>query len=361
MKVSDWRIKWILIPKLNRALISAWLLLALVTIARAHRPALEDQFRNAQQTSPCDNFSRFFPKVAPITDPTLGSLAIYGRLQWPNEVDLYSFVPAKSESIPVEAFVPIREFNHNFRPAVIIIGRDIAPTQQSDSPPSLPFKLPEGFQARVIMPPEGERGVFFEKRMFERLYRGNEQWIQLKAGQPYYIALYEPNHFTGSYSLGIGSMENFKGVSRFSLFKTILAIKMGMFGERRFPWLDFIGLFMLATGLTLGAGAVMLLALSRKSARLMVNQSDRTSRILRFAMRYVWAGLLLAIAGGAMLYRLTQLSGVATFQAMLGLALVFYAVYLSSRRVEPGTGFAVFSAVWVSQVFLLAWYLLMLR
>ncbi|MGH9937617.1 MAG: hypothetical protein ACREAM_15315 [Blastocatellia bacterium] len=342
-------------------MIGAYLLLALATNARAHRPALEDQFKNAPQIAPCDNFSRFSHKAITITDPTLASLAIYGRLEWPNEVDLYTFVPAKSESIPLEAMVPAQQFNYNFRPAVVVIGRDIAPSQQSNSPPSLPFTLPEGFRARVIMPPEGERSAFFERRTFERLYRGNEQWIQVTAGQPYFVALYDPNHFTGSYSLGLGAVENFKGVSKYSMFKTVLAIKMGMFGERGFPWLDFLGMFMLATGLTLGAGAVIVTGLSRNSAILMVNQSDRASRILGLAMKYVWIGVLLAVAGGALLYRRSHLSGVAAFQAILALAMIFYAVYLSSRKAEAGKGLGIFSLVWISQVFLLAWYLLMIR
>jgi len=360
-----WRIKSVSVPTLTRLLIGAWLLLALEPNARAHRPALEDQFKNAPQIAPCDNFSRFSHKAITITDPTLASLAIYGRLEWPNEVDLYAFVPAKSESIPVEAMVPVREFNYNFRPAVVIIGRDVATSQQSGSPanppPSLPFTLPEGFQARVIMAPEGERNAFLEKRTFERLFHGNAQWIHLTAGQPYFVALYDPNHFTGSYSLGLGAAENFKGVSKYSMFKTILAIKMGMFGGRGFPWLDFLGLFMFAAGLTLGAGAVIMTGLSRNSTILMVNQSDRASRILRFAMKYIWIGILLAVAGGALLYRRSHLSGVATFQAILALALIFYAVYLNSRKVEAGKGLGVFSLVWASQVFLLAWYLLIVR
>lgn len=361
MKAGFWRIKSIPVPRLICALIGAWCLLALAPMAQAHRPALEDQFRAPPQVGPCDGFSQFSQKASTITDPTLASLAIYGRLEWPNEIDLYAFVPAKSESIPVEAMVLVRQFNYNFRPAVIIIGRDIAPPEQSNSPASLPFILPDGFRARVIMPPEGERGAFMERRTLERLYRGNEQWIRLTAGQPYYIALYDPNHFTGSYSLGLGAVENFKGVSKYSIFKTVLKIKMGMFGGRSFPWLDFMGLFMLATGLTLGAGAVIITWLSSKSANLMVNQSDRASRILSLAMKYVWFGILLAIAGGALLYRLSYLSGVAAFQAMLALALIFYAVYLSSRKVEAGKGLVVFSAVWVSQVFLFAWYLLIVR
>jgi hypothetical protein len=282
-------------------------------------------------------------------------------LESPNEVDLYAFVPANGGPIPVEAMVPAQQLNYNFRPAVIIIGRDIAPQEQQNSPPNLPFELPDGFRARVITPPEGERNSFIERRTLERLYRGNEQWIQLTAGQPYYIAVYDPNHFTGSYSLGIGAVDNFKGVSKYSIFKTIVAIKMGMFGGRRFPWLDFMGLFMLAAGLTLGAGAVIIVWLSSRSANLMVNHSDRASRILRLAMKYVWIGLLLAVVGGALLYRRSYLSGVATFQALLALALVFYAVYLSSRKVEAGKGLAVFSMVWLSQVFLFAWYLLLVR
>src|SRR5262245_49550415 len=150
MKNGYWRIKRFTVPNLICALIGALCLLALTPTARAHRPALEDQFRAPPQVGPCDGLSQFSQKSSTITDPTLAALAIYGRLEFPNEIDLYAFVPAKSESIPVEAMVPVRQFNYNFRPAVIIIGRDVASSEQSNSPASLPLELPEGFRARVI-------------------------------------------------------------------------------------------------------------------------------------------------------------------------------------------------------------------
>lgn len=358
MKIGFRRTKTSPVASLTRSLIGACCLVAFVITARAHRPVLEDQLRNARQTGPC---SDFFPKAVPITDPTQASLAIYGRLGWPNEVDLYAFVPEKSESIPIEAFVPAQQSNQHFRPAVIIIGRDIAPQQQSELPANLPLTLPQGFRAQVIMPPDGERGVFFEKRMFESLYRGNEQRIQLTAGQPYYVALYEPNHFTGSYALSLGAAENFKDVSKVSILKNILAIKMGMFGDKLIPWIDLFGLCLLGAGLTLGMGAVIVTWLSRYSTSLAINPADITNRLLRVVMRYVRAGILMAIAGGAILYRESYLSGVATFQALLALALIAYVIYLSTRRNKSESGLAVFSLVWFCQVFLLAWYLVMLR
>lgn len=344
------------VASLTRSLIGAWCLLAFVITARAHLPLLEDQLRNARQDGHCSYFS---PQAVAITDPTEASLAIYGRLGWPNEVDLYAFTPAKSESIPIEALVPAQQSNEYFRPAVIIIGRDIAPQQQSELP--LPLTLPDGFRARVIAPPEGARGVFFEKRLFERLYRGNEQRIQLTAGQPYYIALYDPNHFTGSYALNLGAVENFNGVSKYSLFKNIVAIKMGMFGDRLIPWLDLLGLCLLGSGLTLGMGAVIVTWLSRNSTSLAINPSDITNRLLKVVMRYIRAGILMAIAGGAILYRQSYFSGVATFQALLAIALIAYIIYLSTRGTKARPALAVFSLVWFCQVFLLAWYLVMVR
>ncbi|MGE0126472.1 MAG: hypothetical protein AB7U82_00070 [Blastocatellales bacterium] len=296
-----------------------------------------------------------------ITDPTQTSLAIYGRLGWPNEVDLYAFVPAKSETIPIEALVPAQQSNQHFRPAVVIFGHDIAPQPQSEPPSPLPITVPQGLQALLIMPPQGERGVFFENRLFERLYRGNQQQVQLTAGQTYYIALYEPNHFTGSYSLNLGSAESFNNVSKYSLLKNVLAIKMGAFGDKRIPWLDLLGLCLLGGGLMLGMAAVIVTWLSRSSTSLAVNPSDMSNRLLRVVMRYFRSGILMAVAGGAILYRQSYLSGVATFQALLALALIAYMIYLSTRRTKAESGLAVFSLVWFSQMFLFAWYLLMAR
>jgi hypothetical protein len=349
-------------PALTRFLIGACCLFALPIAVRAHQPVLEDQLRNARRVIPCGDY---FQEALPITDPTQASLAIFGRLGWPDEIDLYTFVPAKSESIPIEALVPAQQSNQNFRPAILIIGRDIQPQQQSELPAEflaeLPIKLPENFRARVIKPPEGKRGVFFEKRMLERFYRGNEQQVRLTAGQPYYLALYEPNHFTGSYTLGIGSAENFKDASKYSTLKNILAIKMGAFGGKPIPWLDLLGLSLLSGGLTLGMASVIVVWLSRSSTSLTINAADMSNRLLRVVMRYVRAGILIAIAGGAILYRQSQLSGVATFQALLGVALIAYAVYLHTRRKRTESGLAIFSLVWFFQLFLLAWYLLIVR
>lgn len=361
MKVVHWRIKSASVsatPALPRSLIGVCCLLALAITARAHQPVLEDQLRNARRTAPC---SDHFQEAMPIADPTQASLAIFGRLGWPDEVDLYTFIPTKSESIPVEALVPAQQSNQRFRPTIAIIGRGIAPQQQAELPAELPFKLPENLRAQVIKPPEGNRGVFFERRMFERFYRGNEQQVRLTAGQPYYIALYDPNHFTGSYSLSLGSVENFKDVSKYSMFKNFLAIKMGTFGDKPIPWLDLLGLSLLSGGLMLGMASVIVAWLSRNSTSLAVNPADISNRLLRVVMRYVRAGILMAIAGGAILYRQSQLSGVATFQALLTIALIAYAIYLYTRRSETESGLAVFSLVWFSQVFLLAWYLLMIR
>lgn len=345
-------------PALTRLLIGVGCLLALAIAARAHQPLLEDQLRNVRRTGPC---AEYLPEAVTINDPTQSSLAIYGRLGWPNEIDLYTFIPAKSASIPVEALVPAQQSNQDFRPAVVLIGRDIAPQQQSALPAELPLKLPEYLRAQVIRPPEGKRGVFFEKRMLESFYRGNEQWVHLTAGQPYHIALYEPNHFTGSYSLNLGAAENFKDISKYSTLKNILAIKMGVFGDKRIPWLDILGLCLLGIGLTLGMASVIVAWLSRNSTSLAINPSDMSNRLLRVVMRYLRAGILTAIAGGAILYRQSQLSGVAAFQALLAIALIAYAIYLHTRRDKTESGLTVFSLVWFCQVFLLAWYLLMIR
>lgn len=343
---------------LSRLLTGCCCLLALAITARAHQPLLEDQLRNARRTAPC---SDYFQEAVPISDPTQASLAIFGRLGWPNEVDLYTFTPAKSASIPIEALVPARQSNQYFRPAIIIIGNDIVPQQASMLPAEIPLRLPGNFHAQVIRPPEGKRSVFFEKRMLENFYRGNQQQVRLTAGRPYYIALYDPNHFTGSYSLSLGSVENFNGVSKYSMFRNILAIKMGAFGDKPIPWLDLLGLCLLAGGLTLGLASVIVAWLSRNSTSLAINPADVSNRLLRVVMRYIRAGLLMAVAGGAILYRQSHLSGVATFQALLAIALIAYVIYLYTRRKKTESGLAVFSLVWISQVFLLAWYLLMSR
>ncbi len=343
--------------------------------ALAHQPVIE---KNASIKDTA-SIARIYPQAEEVTDPTVASVAIYGRLSYAGEIDLYTFVAARTENIPVEALVPLRPFNRDFRPALAVIGPAIASATQ----PSLPFPLPEGSQAIVIAPPEGERGLFSERYSQERLYRGREEWITVNAGQRYYVAVFEPNRNTGSYSLGLGTVENFANTSYRTLLGNIVNVKLGLFGGRTLPGWDLLGLLLHLAGFTFGMGAVVLTGAVVVSTGVDAVAGAMLAKIGGVARWFYWFGLMLAITGATILYRTSWLSGVALFQLIIALILIFNGIYFSqkvgarsehsysvtesyamqTRRLRKKIGLTITLAIvgWGLALFFTCWYLLLLR
>lgn len=227
------------------ALLACW---SLVPPASAHQPTIRNQAKAANTSSP----EEFYRSAVKINDPTSASQAVYGRLQSPGEIHLFTFTAAKNESIPIEALVPARPSNMEFRPALVVVGKDILPSSQQQP---LPFPALAGSNARLISPPQqAERSVFFEPFSIEKLWRGAEEKIAVAAGTTYYVALYELRHRVGDYSLGLGTVEDFSNTSFARVLGNVLEIKMGM-ADKPVPKTDLVGLFLLVMGLSLNFGA----------------------------------------------------------------------------------------------------------
>ena len=351
--------------KRARLFASAGLVLLLASATLAHRPVLE------RSLAPGNTFEG----AAQVADPTAASQAVYGSLGAPGEVDFYKFTAGKADSIPVEALVPVRPSNRDFRPWVAVIGKSLAPTPDVQ----LPFALPEGLQAHVIRAP-AERTYFYEPYSLERLYRGAEEKIQLAQGETYYVAVFEPERRTGTYSLGIGSAENFEGVSKVGTVWNVLALKTGLAGARTaVPLLDLFAIFVSLAGFGVGLGTTFFSFMSER----VLGSDSRTARAQTVASRLAWLGLLAGVAGSALLYRESLLSGVAAFQAALIVILIPLQVYLSLRLARrarraasepqlPGLpppaamknltiSHLLTLLCWCGLFFFFAWYALMLR
>jgi hypothetical protein len=349
-----------------RLLSSASLVIMLAaTAALAHRPVLE------RSLAPGNNFD----SAAQLADPTSASQAVYGSLGAPGEVDFYKFTAGKADAIPVEALVPVRPSNRDFRPWVAVIGKTLAPTADAQ----LPFAVPEGLQARVIRAPDA-RAYFYEPYSLERLYRGTEDKIQLTQGETYYVAVFEPERRTGTYSLGLGSVENFEGASKVGTAWNVVVSKLGLAGARTAaPLLDLFAVFVSLAGFGVGLGTTFFSFMSER----LLGADSRTARAQTVASRLAWLGLLVGVAGSVLLYRESLLSGVATFQAALVVILILLQVYLGIRlarragkaaaepnlpglpppaKLKPLTiSHALALLCWCGILFLFAWYTLMLR
>src|ERR1700755_374894 len=99
-----------------RLLSSFALVLLIASAAVAHRPVLE------RSLAPGNNFDG----AAEVADPTAASQAVYGGPSAPCAGDFYKFTAGKADAVPVEALVPVRPSNRDFRPWVAIIGKSVA-------------------------------------------------------------------------------------------------------------------------------------------------------------------------------------------------------------------------------------------
>ncbi len=256
--------------------------------------------------------------ILDLRDPTVQSIAVYGRLSVPDEVDLYRFSAANEQDIPVEALVPIRRGSETFRPAVAFLSK-------GGPELDLPFDFPEGYGGEILLPPEGPRTALFEPFSLERMYRGTERKLHVKPGQIYYVAVFEPDYYMGDYSLALGTVEDFRRASKGQLFGNILRAKFDLIAGTNIPWVDITGFLLFIAGITLGFSA--------------------TGHTRKFQL----AAVLLAFAGAMVLYRHSLISGVATFQALAGIILLIGILTAGRARVLP-------VICWSAILFLLAWY-----
>ena len=183
----------------------------------------------------------------------------------------------------------------------------------------------------------------------------------------------------GTYSLGLGSVENFEGTSKVGTVWNVLAAKLGLAGARSaVPLLDLFAIFVSLAGFGVGLGTTFFSFMSER----LLGADSRTARAQTVASRLAWLGLLVGLVGSVLLYRESLLSGVATFQAALVVILILLQVYLGIRLARrarraaepplPGLpppaamknltiSHALSLLCWCGLLFLFAWYALMLR
>ena len=154
-------------------------------------------------------------------------------------------------------------------------------------------------------------------------------------------------------------------------------------GDKPVPWLDILGIFLFISGFIVGLGAVTVIdihgALGRKSAY----WTEATTRTHKVTKPLIWIGLILAISGALITYRDSDLSGIPLLQGIIAVALIMNGLFLSfyvspymlkreregrsgeplpdSLQIKIALSFIVSFIGWWSEVFLLVWYLVMVR
>ena len=360
--------KNILVPALG-----LFFLIFISAVASAHQPVLENDAASFENTA-------VFPghQIIPLKDPTFASIAVYGSLSEPGELDIYEVTTQKNEEIPVTVLVPVRPSNSDFNPSVAIIGKDMA----GEGNISLPFAVPEGYKAKLVSP-SGANTRYKEPFSQETYYQISDVDFTVTGGSSYYIVVFELKYYQGSYTLGLGTTENFTDTGFFKTVGDVIRIKLGIYTVSTIPWKDIIGLFVFLAGFVIGLGAVTVIDMHGFLGMKSPYWTESTIRAHKVTKPLIWLGYVLALIGGCIFYRENGLSGLAAFHALAAVLLFFNGLFLSfwvsprllqreregraqellpaSWQAKIAISFVVSFTGWWGSLFLLVWQLMINR
>lgn len=93
--------------------------------------------------------------------------------------------------------------------------------------------------------------------------------------------------------------------------------------------LDFFGLFIFIAGFIIGLGAVTVIDIHGLLGRTSHYWTEATTRTHKVTKPLIWAGIILAIIGGSILYRDEPFTGIPRYHAIIACALLLNGVFLS--------------------------------
>lgn len=95
--------------------------------------------------------------------------------------------------------------------------------------------------------------------------------------------------------------------------------------------LDFIGLFIFLAGFVIGLGAVTVIDIHGFLGRKSAYWTEATTRTHKVTKPLIWIGIILAVIGGAILYRNESFTGVPFIHAIIAMMLILNGIFLSFR------------------------------
>lgn len=93
--------------------------------------------------------------------------------------------------------------------------------------------------------------------------------------------------------------------------------------------LDFIGLFILIAGFVIGLGAVTVIDIHGFLGRKSQYWTEATTRTHKVTKPMIWAGLMLAIIGGAIFFSNVAFAGIPVYLSVIAGVLVLNGLFLS--------------------------------
>ncbi len=162
-----------------------------------------------------------------------------------------------------------------------------------------------------------------------------------------------------------------------------LLIYTGIWDGRSVPWTELIGLFLFIAGFIIGLGAVTVIDIHGFLGRKSSYWTEATIRTHKVTKPLIWSGMFLAMAGGIIFYYSVGFSSVSIVQAFLATILIangsFLSFYVSPRLIEReakgkareilpvdlqrkiAISFIISIVGWWLSLFLLVWYLIVLK
>jgi len=93
--------------------------------------------------------------------------------------------------------------------------------------------------------------------------------------------------------------------------------------------LDFIGLFVLIAGFVIGLGAVTVIDIHGFLGRKSYYWTEATTRTHKVTKPMIWAGMILALIGGAIFFRNEAFSGIPVYLSIIAGVLILNGLFLS--------------------------------
>lgn len=93
--------------------------------------------------------------------------------------------------------------------------------------------------------------------------------------------------------------------------------------------LNFIGLFLMIAGFIIGLGAVTVIDIHGFLGRKSSYWTEATIRTHKVTKPMIWAGTMLAIIGGFIIYRDVPFAGIPMYHAIIAIILILNGIFLS--------------------------------
>lgn len=122
--------------------------------------------------------------------------------------------------------------------------------------------------------------------------------------------------------------------------------------------LDTIAIFLMLAGFVIGLGAVTVIDIHGFLGRKSAYWTEATTRTHKVTKPLIWIGIMLAVVGGAMLYRNASFVGIPFIQTLIAAALIFNGLFLSFsvspfllRREKEGRSAELLPKSWQNKIF----------